>query len=212
MALPQSELIFTEAEYLAFERASEERHEYLDGHVFLMAGESGAHGDICVNLTASIATQLRGTRCRARSKDTKVRSGPRPRNSRYPKGLFSYPDLVVVCDEPQYLDQYKDVVLNPAVIIEVLSDSTEAFDRGEKFRRYRAWLPTLTDYIVVSQTRPLVEHFARQENGQWVIAASVAELSDIVRIDSIDCTLRLDEVYERIEFPPEEDEAEPAEE
>lgn len=208
MALPQSELIFTEAEYLAFERASEERHEYLDGHIYLMAGESDEHGDISMNLSGILYAQLRDKPCRARAKDLKVRSGPRPHKLRYPKGLFSYPDLVVICGEPQYLDTHRDVLINPQVIIEVLSDSTEAFDRGEKFRRYRAWLPTLTDYIVVAQTRPLIEHFARQENGQWVIAASVAELSDVVRIDSINCVLRLDEVYERIEFPPEEDEAE----
>lgn len=206
MALPQSEIIFTEEEYLAFERASEEKHEYLDGHIYAMAGESGAHGDICVNLTVAIGTQLRGTPCRARSKDTKVRSGPRPRYPRYPKGLYSYPDLVVICGAPQYLDKYEDVIINPTLIIEVLSESTEAFDRGEKFRRFRAWLPSLTDYLVVAQNQPLIEHFARQANGQWVIAASVSELSDIVPLESIGCVLHLADVYDRIEFPPEEEE------
>ncbi len=209
MALPQSELIFTEEEYLAFERASEERHEYLDGHIYAMAGESSAHGDICVNLTASLATQLRGTSCRTRSKDTKVRSGPKPRSPRYPKGLYSYPDLVVICGEPQYLDKYENVISNPKLIIEVLSDSTEAFDRGEKFRRYRTWLPSLTDYLVVAQNQPLIEHFARQANGQWVIAASVSELSDIVPLESIGCLLPLAEVYDHIEFPAEKEEPDP---
>ncbi|HZS07025.1 MAG TPA: Uma2 family endonuclease [Blastocatellia bacterium] len=210
MALPRSELIFSEEEYLALEREAEERHEYLDGHIYAMAGESGAHADICVNLTRIVSTQLLGKPCRVRSKDTKVRSGRKPRNPRYPKGMYSYPDLVVICGEPQYHDQYRDVVLNPQVIIEVLSDSTEAFDRGEKFRRYRVWLPSLTDYVVVAQNMPLIEYYARPPNGQWVIAASVAELSDSVYLESIDCTLRLNEVYDRIEFPPEEEETESA--
>lgn len=205
MALPQSELIFTEEEYLAFERASEERHEYLDGHIYLMAGESDEHGDISMNLSGILYAQLRGKPCRARAKDLKVRSGPRPRNPRFPGGLYSYPDLVVICGEPQYLDSHRDVLINPQVIIEVLSDSTEAFDRGEKFRRYRQWLPSLTDYLVVAQNRPLIEHFARNAEGQWVIAASVTELTDRVRIASVDCTLPLNEVYDRIEFPPDEE-------
>lgn len=205
MALPQSELIFTEEEYLALERASEERHEYLDGHIYLMAGESGTHNDICINIASELRTQLKGKPCRVRSKDEKIRSGPRPRNPRFPGGLYSYPDLVVICGEPQYLDGHRDVLINPQVIIEVLSESTEAFDRGEKFRRYRQWLPSLTDYLVVAQDRPLIEHFARNAEGQWVIAASVTELTDPVYIASIDCTLPLHEVYDRIEFPPAEE-------
>jgi Uma2 family endonuclease len=127
-------------EYLALERASEERHEYLDGLVYAMAGESGEHGDISVNLVREVSVQLRGTSCRARTKDTKVLSGPRPIHTRSKQGLFSYPDLVVICGEPQYHDEFTDVILNPAVIIEVLSESTESFDRGEKFHRYQVWI------------------------------------------------------------------------
>lgn len=205
MALPQEQLLFTETEYLAFERKAEERHEYLDGHIYLMAGESGAHGDICVNLTVSIGQQLKGTRCRVRSKDTKVRSGPRPASPRYPKGLYSYPDLVVICGEPQYLDEHEDVIVNPTVIIEVLSESTEAFDRGEKFLRYRMWSPTLTDYVVVAQNKPWIEHYARDGEGTWFIAASIIDPAGSVRLASIDCTLHLNEVYDRVVFPPEEE-------
>jgi Uma2 family endonuclease len=154
MRLPQSQGYFSVAEYLALERESEERHEYLDGYVYAMAGESPEHSDICANLAGILYLQLRGTPCRVWSKDTKVRSGPEPRSRRAMKGLFSYPDLVVVCGAPQFHDTYRDVLLNPTVIIEVLSSSAEIFDRGEKFWRYRTWLPALTNYLLVSQALP----------------------------------------------------------
>ncbi|MGI8564995.1 MAG: Uma2 family endonuclease [Pyrinomonadaceae bacterium] len=205
MALPNSELLYSLEEYLDLERRSEERHEYLDGFIWLMAGESGAHADICTNLTRIVSTQLLGTRCRARSKDTKVRSGPAPRSRRATKGLFSYPDLVVICDEPQYQDKHRDVVTNSAVIIEVLSESTEAFDRGEKFLRYQVWNPTLTDYLLVSQDKPLVEHFARHSDGSWVYRFYQG-LEQGAQINSIDCVLNPSEVYDRVVFPPVEDE------
>ena len=112
-----------------------------------------------------------------------------------------------MCGERQYLDEHRDVLLNPKVIIEVLSPSTEAFDRGEKFARYREHLDSLTDYVVVAQSQPLVEHFARDENGQWVIAATATDLSASVVINSIGCTLRLVDVYDRIVFSEAEPEA-----
>lgn len=197
------ESFYTEDEYLALERASQERREYLDGQIYLMAGESPAHGTICTNLTIEVGSQLKGTSCRAFSKDTKVRSGPIPKIPYSAQGLYSFPDLVVVCGEPQYLDEYRDVLVNPKVIIEVLPPTTEAFDRGEKFLRYREHLDSLTDYVVVAQSMPLVEHFARQLNGEWLIAASARDLSETVGLDSIGCTLRLSEVYDRIVFPAE---------
>jgi Uma2 family endonuclease len=195
------ESFYTEDEYLALERASQERREYLDGQIYLMAGESVAHGTICTNLTAEIAVQLKGTPCRAFSKDTKVRSGPIPKSRYSAEALYSFPDLVVVCGAPQFLDEHRDVLVNPRVIIEVLSPSTEAFDRGEKFLRYREHLDSLTDYVVVAQSTPMVEHFTRQSNGEWVIAATVRDISETVVLDSIGCTLRLSEVYDRIVFP-----------
>ncbi|HKE05385.1 MAG TPA: Uma2 family endonuclease, partial [Blastocatellia bacterium] len=99
-----------------------------------------------------------------------------------------------------------DVPINPKVIIEVSSPTTEAFDRSEKFRRYRTFNPSLTDYLIVAQNRPSVEHFSLQENGLWVIAASVVELSESVHIASVDCGLPLVEVYDRVEFPEQEEE------
>jgi len=203
MASRRSEPLYSIEEYLALERASEERHEYIDGYIYAMAGESGEHGDISVNLVREISVQLRGTLCRVRSKDTKVLSGPMPIRPRSKQGLFSYPDLVVICGEPQYHDENADVILNPAVIIEVLSKSTESFDRGEKFHRYQAWNPTLTDYLLVSQDAPIIEHFSRQPDGGWSYRIYQG-LDRCFTIESIRCELRLTDVYDRINFESQE--------
>lgn len=186
-------------EYLELERASEERHEYIDGCIYAMAGESGEHADICINLARVVSTQLLGAACRARSKDTKVHSGPTPKHPRSRQGFFSYPDLVVICGEPQYHDEHTDVILNPAVIIEVLSKSTESFDRGEKFHRYQVWNPTLTDYLLVSQTAPIIEHYSRQADGSWSYKIYQG-LDRSFTIESIGCELRLADVHDRIHF------------
>lgn len=200
MSLPHSRLRYTVQEYLALERASEARHEFLDGQIYAMAGESPAHSDICTNLVAELRAQLRGTPCRVWSKDVKVRSGPAPQTGRSTKGLFSYPDLVVVCGEPQFHDEHRDVLLNPTVIIEVLSPSTEAFDRGEKWSRYQTWLPSLTHYVLVSQSKPQLEHYLRQPNGEWLYS-SVKDPEGSLHLTSVDCALRLAEVYDRVVFP-----------
>ena len=112
-----------------------------------------------------------------------------------------------MCGELKFHDKHRDVLLNPTLIIEVLSPTTEAFDRGEKFIRYRSYLESFTDYVVVAQNKPLVEHYTRQPNGKWEIAATVTDLSESVTLDSIGCVLRLSEIYDRIVFPePAEDE------
>jgi Uma2 family endonuclease len=201
MSLPRFEPRHTDEEYLAMERGSEERHEYLDGQIYAMAGETLEHGIICTNLSWIIRGQLLSKPCLVLSKDMKVRSGPLLRSSQVTKGLYSYPDLLVVCDQPEFHDDYKDVLLNPVVIIEVLSATTEAYDRGQKFLRYRTWLKSLTDYIVVSQYEPLVEHFTLQPDGVWAISATVVELDGSVSVNSIGCVLSLKEVYDRVVFP-----------
>ena len=129
-----------------------------------MAGESREHADISSNLLREIGNQLKGTACRAWTKDMKVRSGPTPDLVTTTKGLYSHPDIVVVCGEPEFHDAYTDVLLNARLITEVLSPSTEAFDRGVKFWRYRSWNPTLTDYLVVAQNEVFLEHFSRQSD------------------------------------------------
>ena len=201
MATPQSRIYFTEEEYLAIERSSEERHEYIDGRIFAMAGESDQHGEICVNLIGHLFAQLSGKPCRARSQNTKVRSGPEPKPSQNPEGFYSYPDVLIVCGERKFHDKYQDVLLNPNVIIEVLSKSTEAFDRGEKFIRYRIWLPPLSDYILVSQDKPMIEHYRRQSDGEWVLS-TLDGLGAVLKIESIGCSLKLSDVYGGVQFPP----------
>ncbi|HEX4945655.1 MAG TPA: Uma2 family endonuclease [Blastocatellia bacterium] len=206
-ALPhqKTEPLYTVEEYLAFEREAEERHEYIDGVIYAMAGESPEQVDIATNLIGELRTLLRDTPCRVRAKDAKVLSGSpllaQLRRSR--KGLFSYPDVIVVCGEPQYLDTQRDVLLNPQVIIEILSESTEAKDRGAKFIRYRQHLPSLTDYILVSQHAPLIEHFIRQTDGDW-LSRTVQGLEASLTIASLGCTISLAEIYRLVNFPPEE--------
>ncbi len=195
--------LYSAEEYLEFERQAQERHEYLDGFIYAMAGESPLHADISANLVGLIHEQLRDSPCRVRTKDTKVRSGPTQRRTM--KGLFSYPDVVVICGEPQYHDEHRDVVINPTVIIEVLSESTEARDRGVKFHRYQSWSPTLTDYVLVSQVALLIEHFERQADGSWTLRIYQG-IDESFKIESINCTLKLADVYARIVFPEESDE------
>lgn len=193
----KSKPYYTVEQYLKIEREADERSEYIDGEIYAMAGESGAHADISMNLAGILQNQLRGTNCRGRTKDTKVRSGALKQH--FGRGMISYPDLVVICGELEYQDHYKDVVLNPAVIIEVLSESTEEFDRGVKFMRYRNFNSTLSDYILISQTEAHVEHYIRQENGDWILREYYG-LDKSFRIDSIDCQVNLAEVYDRIKF------------
>lgn len=199
MALPQSELQITVEEYLARERQSEERHEYLDGFVYAMAGESQEHGIISQNLSGQLYLQLRGKPCQTFIKDTKVRSGPVPPAPYSTKGLFAYPDLVVVCGERRYHDEYRDVLLNPTVIIEVLSETTKDYDRGEKFERYRIWLPTLAEYVIVHQTQPRIEHHQRQPTGQWLLT-TIDGLESVLNLPAIACSLTLRDLYEGVEF------------
>jgi Uma2 family endonuclease len=202
MALAESEFLHTAVEYLVSERASGERHEYLDGRIYAMAGESEEHGIVCVNLVGELRNQLRASPCQVFTNNMKVRSGPVPPHGHLTKGLFSYPDVLVVCGERQYHDQFRDVLLNPTVIVEVLSPATEAFDRGQKFFRYRTWLESLTDYLLVSQTEPFIDHYSRQMDEGWLLS-TVTGLDGLLNISSVDCTLRLSDIYERVVFQPE---------
>lgn len=130
-------------------------------------------------------------------KDAKVKSGSF--KEKFGKGMILYTDPVVICGKPEYHDKFKDIILNPAVIIEVLSESTADFDRGVKFTRYRMFNPTLTDYILVWQDEPIVEHYIRQANDDWLFK-EYHGLEKSFRIDSLECELKLSEIYDRIEF------------
>jgi len=206
MALPKERLLYTIEQYLEMERASEERHEYIDGYVYKMAGESLEHSRINANLIATLVAQLRGKPCEALSPNMKIRSGPFFKEQKTNKGMFSYADVSIVCGEPQFHDKFQDVLINPIVIIETLSKSTEGFDRGEKFRRYLTHIPSLPDYVLVYQTLPWIQVYSRHPDG-WLMTDALG-LEESIRLPSIDCHLPLSEVYDRVEFPPLEEQAE----
>jgi Uma2 family endonuclease len=192
MSLPRTLSHFSPEEYLAFERGTDARHEYLDGHVYAMAGEGIELSRICVNVAGELRARMKGSPCEVLSPNMKVGTSP--------SGLFSYPDVVVICGEPQFYDERSDIMTNPAVVFEVLSPSTEAYDSGGKFLRYRTQIATLREYVLVSQHRPLVEHYVRQPDGSWSYS-SAGDLSEAIDLPSIDCRLPLSEIYDRIVFP-----------
>src|SRR5438105_11162319 len=187
MALPEQFLPAISAEqYLQLERVSEMRHEFLDGLMYAMAGESRDHSRICFNLATIIGSQVRDRPCEGFSPNMKVRAGI--------GGLYAYPDLMIVCGEAKFHDEQGDVLLNPTVIFEVLSPSTEKYDRGEKFRRYRTQVESLKDYVLVSQDQMRVEHHHRETDGAW----SQVEMNGadgMLVLDSIECTVPLAEIY-----------------
>lgn len=192
MSLPRTLSHFSPEEYLAFERGTDARHEYLDGHVYAMAGESIEHSRICVNVAGELRARLKGRPCEVLSPNMKIVTSP--------TGLFSYPDVVVLCGEPRFYDERRDILTNPTVVFEVLSPSTEAYDRGEKFLRYRTQIETLREYVLVSQHRPLVEHYVRQPDGSWSYS-SASSFEEVIDLTAIDSQLPLSEIYDRIVFP-----------
>src|SRR5881398_892468 len=191
MALPQEYLpALTGEQYLEIERFSEIRHEYLDGLVYAMAGESRDHSRICFNLAVIVGRQLQGTACEGFSPNMKVRTGI--------GGLYAYPDLMIVCGEAVFHDEHGDVLLNPTVIFEVLSPSTEKYDRGEKFRRYRTEIGSLQDYVLVSQDQLRVEHHHREADGTWS-QTEVIGRDGVVVLKSIECSVPLSEIHRNTE-------------
>ncbi len=184
---------FSSEEYLEFERNSAERHQFVDGQIYAMAGESLAHSQVCINLSSEARTALKGGPCQVLSPNMKVRTSN--------ASLFSYPDVTVVCGEPLFHDSKTDVLINPTVIFKVLSASTEKYDRTTKFQRYRMGNETLVDYILVSQDKPFVEHFTRQSDGDWRYR-SYSSLAETLEIESVGCSLSLSEIYDRVEFEP----------
>jgi Uma2 family endonuclease len=182
---------YTPEEYLALERAAPYKSEYLAGEIFAMAGASEEHNTIAANIVRGLGNQFQGRPYRVYVSDMRVRVSP--------AGLYSYPDVVAVCGPREFADAHHDTLVNPTVIFEILSPSTEAYDRGEKFAQY--WrLASLTDYVLVAQDRARVEHFTRQGDGWFVTAESA--LDDALHLASIDAVLPLSAIYENVEFPP----------
>ena len=204
MAAHAAQTRLTPEEYIAFERKALPdseiiRHEYLNGELIAMSGASRAHNLITGNIFGELRTLLRGSGCETYANEMRVSS---PLTSSY-----FYPDVVVVCEEPRFEDDVFDTLLNPIILVEVLSPSTEAYDRGEKFAHYRQ-LASLQEYILVAQDKVFVEHYRRQEKqgtapvtGKDWIFTDFQELEEILSLTSIQCDLPLQEIYERVAFP-----------
>jgi Uma2 family endonuclease len=180
----------TPQQYLEMERQAETKSEYFAGEIFAMSGGSPAHSLIAVNVSTELALQLRDRPCRTYNSDLKVR---------VTEDLYAYPDVTVVCGEDQYEDEESDVLLNPTLIVEVLSPSTETWVRGGKSEQYRR-RESLQEYVLIAQDRPHVEHYARQANGRWLLTER-DDLEATITLPSIGCELALSEVYRKVTFP-----------
>ena len=181
--------LITPQEYLALEREAEYKSEYFKGEVFAFAGASLRHNRIAANVLANIHSQLRSGPCSAFPSDMRIT---------IPQALhYTYADVVVVCGESEVDDDFNDNLLNPIVIVEVLSPSTESYDRGKKFESYQR-IGSLAEYVLVSQDRPRVEQFLRQPDSRWLY--SEISGAGLIKLTSIDCELSLDDIYEKVKF------------
>lgn len=186
----QTQPRITPEEYLALERKAQYKSEYLNGEIFAMSGASREHNLISMNIGATLHGQLRERPCEVYSGDMRVQVRP--------TGLYTYPDVVVVCGEPRFADAELDTLLNPTLIVEVLSPSTEDYDRGTKFEHYRT-LTSLQEYVLVAQDRCHVVHYTRQADNTWVLSETTRK-DDQILLPSIACHLSLAEVYARVQI------------
>ncbi len=179
--------VWTQDEYLAMERSSPEKHEYCDGEVFAMAGASKEHNLIVTNVVGELRSALRRLPCDVYPSDMRIKIPA--------TGLYTYADASVTCDHPRFDDDKVDTLLNPQAIFEVLSDSTEDYDRGTKFKNYRS-IPSLRDYVLVSQGEVLVEHFVRHADGSWLLRERRA--GEQLDLGSIGCAIAVEELYLKV--------------
>ena len=187
MLSPKKDKI-TPEEYLASERQAEVKSEFFDGETFAMAGASREHNQIASNIVRVLGNQFLEKPCSVYSSDMKVKMGEIQK--------YTYPDVVVSCDKEEFEDETNDVLLNPIVIFEILSDSTEAYDRGEKFAHYQL-LDSLVEYILVSQYSCRVEKFQRRDDNAWIYSA-FQEMEDIVKLESVSCELPVSEIFRKV--------------
>jgi Uma2 family endonuclease len=181
----------TPAEYLAIERNSVIKHAYYAGEMFAMSAASEEHNLIGGNVLASIHQQLKRRPCKVYPGDMRVKIAG--------TGLYTYPDLSALCGPAEFEDSHVDTLLNPTLIVEVLSESTEAYDRGKKFEHYRK-IPSFTEYVLVSQDHYHLERYSRQEDGRWLLS-ECSGLETSMELTSIGCTLAMADVYEKVELP-----------
>jgi Uma2 family endonuclease len=190
MSSPNPSLL-TPGEYLELERKSAFRSEYIAGRMYAMSGASRRHSLITGNLYRELSTQLLGRRCEAHMIDLRLKVSP--------SGMYTYPDIVAICGEVLLEDEHFDTLLNPTVIVEVLSGSTEAYDRGEKFAHYRR-IDSLREFVLVAQDKIRVEHF-RREGQEWVLS-EVSGPDAMLHLGSIDCHVPVAAIYDKVEFDP----------
>lgn len=181
----------TPEQYLKQERAAEFRSEYLAGEVFAMSGATRYHGRIVMNAGAEIRDRLKKRTCNVYASDLRVYIPL--------TGLYTYPDVVVTCGEENYLDGEMDTLLNPVLLIEVLSPSTSNYDRGDKFVHYRS-IPSLSEYLTISQDKMMVEHRAKQPNQSWLLI-EYSKQDDRIHLESINVDLAMADLYEKVEWP-----------
>lgn len=181
-------------EYLELERQAETKSEYWNGEIYAMAGASRNHTLIAANVIASLHLQLKRRRCTVHTGDLRVKTSS--------TGLYAYPDVVVVCGDPKFEDRHGDTLLNPTLIVEVLSKSTESYDRGPKFEHY-CTLESLTDYVLIAQERASIEHRERQADGRWLLGIYQG-LDTILSLPFIGCQLLLSDVYDKMEWQDED--------
>ena len=186
----QTQKHYTPEEYLALERQAQYKSEYDAGEIFAMAGASRWHNLIVANVVGELRSQLKGRPCTTYPSDMRVKISL--------TGLYAYPDVTVVCGEAQFEDTQQDTLLNPTLIVEVLSDSTEAYDRGGKFARYRK-LDSLMAYVLITQTKPHIEHYTRQPDNRWLLSEADS-VHDTIHLPTIDCHLALAEVYDKVDI------------
>ena len=187
-ALPKKRK-YTSAEYLALEEKAEYRSEYVDGSIFKMAGGTEAHIQISYNVTKLFADKLRG-KCRAYQSEMKVWVDD--------AGTFFYPDVTVVCDERKFHQGNTGIVENPVLLVEVLAKSTEEYDKNDKFFTYQN-IESFQEYVLISQSKPVVQQYFKQKDGSWKIKATIG-LKSIVSFESIEIELTLEEIYRRVEI------------
>ncbi|HEV3050821.1 MAG TPA: Uma2 family endonuclease [Longimicrobium sp.] len=181
---------YTPEEYLALERNAEFKSEYIDGRIVAMTGASIPHNAIVSSLHGALYLRLREGPCQLFVSDQRVQVADGRR--------YTYPDLVAVCEPPKAADEVQDTLTNPALIVEVLSPSTEGYDRGEKFEHYRS-IESLQEYVLVAQDRVSVERFVRQ--GKFWVLASFSSLDEEIELTSVGCTIPLREIYEKVKLP-----------
>ena len=190
----QPEHQYTAENYLAFDRASDTKSEFLDGVIYAMGGATARHVQIVGNVARELGNQLREKPCVVYSTDLRVQVSQ--------GGLYAYPDIVVVCGDPTFVDSKLDTLMNPLLIVEVLSDSTKNYDRGEKFERYRT-ISSFREYILIAQDKVHIEQYVRQNDDSWVLRETNSH-NNIIELESLACRLPVAEIYLKISFksPP----------